>query len=117
MVKKGAFHFEKSYSIMYGHLKKCHSVTSLEVQVGGGTEVFIKVDKKQEWLLKAMTAGKGHKKSSLKRVTLLDQLRNALTQKVTAAEPEPVETDETDTVNDPINRLDPIGPQVQKNTR
>ena len=38
MVKKGAFHFEKSYSIMYGHLKKCHSVTSLEVHVQGGTE-------------------------------------------------------------------------------
>ena len=91
MVKKGAFHFEKSYSIKYGHLKKCHSVTSLEVHVAGGSEIFIKVDKAQEWLLKAMPPGKGHKKSSLKRITLLDQLRRALTQTVSVASAGPVE--------------------------
>ena len=84
MVKKGAFHFEKSYSIKYGHLKKCHSVTSLEVQVQNGTEVFNKIDKAQEWLLKAMTPGTGHMRSSLKRITLLDQLRKALTATVWA---------------------------------
>ena len=61
-----------------------------------------------------MTPGKGHKKSSLKRITVLDQLRRALTQTVSAAPAGPVE-ENTEAVPDPMGRLDAIeGPAEPK---
>ena len=112
MVKKCAFEFEKTYTVRYGSLKKLHTVTTLDVDVGDGTEVFINIDKSQEWLVKAVTSGdKGNKRRALKRVTVLDKLRQALVGAVKVNR-ELIETGrqapEDDDADDPMNALDAL---------
>ena len=105
---KGEFKFEKSYSVKYGHLKYMHAVDSIEISRGLGTETFIRIDKGQPWLLKAMCPDKGAKRVHMQRVTLLDQLRKELLDHVRVGEELDEETVVAEAVADPMAALDAL---------
>ena len=71
MVKKAEFLFEKSYSVAYGHLKKPHATDAIEINLGTGADIFIKIDKSQEWLLKAMCPDKTRNKKNHLKLSLI----------------------------------------------
>ena len=97
-----------------------HAVDSIEISRGLGTETFIRIDKGQPWLLKAMCPDKGAKRVHLQRVTLLDQLRRELLEHVRVGDELDEETVVAEPVADPMARLDALAgesPSTEKSTR
>ena len=92
-----------------GYQSKSHVLETTTIEVDDREEVFVRIDKNAEWLLKA-AAGKLAVKGALKRVTLLDKLKVALVARGAAvAAPSAVaDTPKKGDSADPMDALDDV---------
>jgi hypothetical protein len=102
--------FVKSLSFKGGYQGHALPVESREVETPGGTLAFLKLEKRCEWLCKAVAGPKANIRDALKRSRLFDELRSKIVEESARGDPAGVvpvavaaepENDE----NDPMNAL------------
>ena len=102
--------FVKSFSFKGGYQGHALPVESREVETPGGTLAFVKLEKRCEWLCKAVAGPKANIRDALKRSRLFDELRSKIVEESARGDPAGVvpvavaaepENDE----NDPMNAL------------
>ncbi len=113
--------FVKSFSFKGGYQGHALPVESRVVEAAGGTLAFLKLEKRSEWLCKAVAGPKANIRDTLKRSRLFEELRakiveqsahvdQAAVQAAVAAEPEVEE-------NDPMNALVSLGDEPDGSQR
>ena len=80
-----------------------------EVDTINGVEDFVKIDKRQEWLVKA-AAGKGARPGALSRTKLFDEMREKLVKEAKGASAAPAVAASAD---DPMEALATLEPQEE----
>ncbi len=70
--------FVKSFSFKGGYQGHALPVESGEVETAGGTLAFLKLEKRCEWLCKAVGGPKANVRDTLKRSRLFEELRTKL---------------------------------------
>ena len=89
-----------------GFQTKSFVLESMQIIVKGSTQVFVKIDKGADWLLKS-AAGPAAQRGALKRSKVIEELKAKLVAVETATAVAETEVDEeAEDVDDPMNKLD-----------
>ena len=94
-----------------GYQTKTHRLETKDVTTPHGELTFVKVDKRQDWLVKA-AAGKAARPGCLSRTTVVDAVKKALVAAVAARsadEPSPSNANANAQGQDPMDALDDLG--------
>ena len=116
----------RQWSFEGGYISKPIILETKQVDTASGAVDFVKIEKNQEWLLKAVL-GTGFNKGGLRRSTLLSSMKNKLEEKASGPQSRANPEDDTKMVSqapledspntpvgehassDPMNQLDDIG--------
>jgi hypothetical protein len=95
-----------------GYQRKAYKLDTKEIATDDGVEVFVKIDKRQEWLLKA-AAGKGARPGALGRTKIFNALKTKLVAAV-AASGQASDSQGSAPDGDPMAALAAIAPAPKK---